>query len=145
MNIDGQNLEYELIFDGVNYVANVPTTKTGKYDVEISYFRHKDDAEPLDKINEPVYFDYSKEYDIFTNETNDVMFNVAKKAAGNFSEDGYEYKASEAELNSTSYISTMMVFMLITVIIFLADVFVRKSDFIRKKKVDVAKTSLPQA
>lgn len=145
MNIDGQNLEYELIFDGVNYVANVPTTKTGKYDVEVSYFRHKDDAEPLDKINEPVYFDYSKEYDIFTNETNDVMFNVSKKAAGNFSEAGYEYKASEAELNSTSYISTMMVFMLITVIIFLADVFVRKSDFIRKKKVDVAKTSLPQA
>ena len=144
IDVDGTKTQYELVFDGVNYSANIPTPKTGKYNATISYYKNKGDSEPADQIDAPIYFDYSKEYDIFTDENNDVMFNVAKKANGNFNEESYTYLVTEEELNSTSFISTMMAFLLTSVVLFLVDIFVRKSDFLRRKG-KAANTSSPQA
>jgi hypothetical protein len=68
------------------------------------------------------------------------------KAANNgtYSQNEVNYSVSTDETSQSTYISTMMVFLLISVGLFLVDVFVRKSEIVFKKKVvDAGAISTP--
>lgn len=129
----GNENTYSLIYDGSNYITSIPSTTAGKYTVELDY--KSADQSSSDSVTYSVYYDYSSEYDFFTNADNTLLAKIASKADGkNYASASYEYKLEASQLEFTSYNSTMMVFLLISVVLFLADVFVRKSDFLFKKK-----------
>ena len=84
----------------------------------------------------PLYFDYSKEYDVFNNDANNVLYSMSKAANnGTYSQNEVNYNVSTDETSQSTYNSTMMFFLLLSVGLFLVDIFVRKSEFIKKKKV----------
>ncbi len=138
----GKTTEADLIYDSKNktYNANLPVTEKGKYSVEATY-SEKDDSGNYQIIETDTfsfYYDYSKEYDLLPNTGDNVLLNEMTKASDGTlyaNGDEYEYKISDNELNQYSYYSTMMIFFLVSVIIYLADIFIRKSTFKKKNKV----------
>jgi Ca-activated chloride channel homolog len=136
---DESEATYDLLYDGTDYSVTIPVSDTGKYNVEISYYETLADgsyeSEPTATENQPLYFDYSQEYNFFDDTDNDLMFRLAKQANGSNTVNRVEYATTDAELQYSSYFSTMMIFLLVSVVLFLVDIFVRKSDFIFRKKV----------
>ncbi len=135
---DNATTEYELIYNGSSYSVSVPVSKTGIYDVEINYYESNDgniSSEITATDTQPLYFDYSKEYNFFdTDMSSDILYRLASNLSGNTTSDRVDYNTSDAEYQYSSYFSTMMIFLLISVGLFLVDIFVRKSDIIFRKK-----------
>ncbi len=69
-----------------------------------------------------------------------MLSELTRSSSGTLYANGseYEYKMSDNELNQFSYYSTMMIFFLVSVIIYLADIFIRKTTFKKKNKTEVA-------
>ena len=147
-----------LAFDGAYYSGEIATGVQGaKYNIKLEYYTDnqwtntdgvisiKDNEEPIDEVETPLYFDYSKEYDVFNNDANNVLYAMSKAANhGTYSQNEVNYSVSTDETSQSTYISTMMVFLLISVGLFLVDVFVRKSEIVFKKKVvDAGAISTP--
>lgn len=137
----GKESEADLIYDSKNrtYNINIPVNEKGKYKVEATY--SEKDANGVYQIVEKddfsFYYDYSKEYDLLPNTGDNVLLSEMTKASSGTlyaNGDEYEYKVSDSELNQYSYYSTMMIFFLVSVIIYLADIFIRKSTFKKKNK-----------
>jgi Ca-activated chloride channel homolog len=130
--------EYELVYNGTSYSVSIPVGKTGTYNVEINYYESNNgnvSSELTASDTEPLYFDYSKEYNFFdTDSTSDIMYRLAKNLSGSTTTGRVDYNTSDAEYQYSSYYSTMMIFLLISVALFLVDIFVRKSDIIFRKK-----------
>lgn len=136
----GEEKDYELYFDGAKYTTTVETGATGKYNVHISYQPAKTDSkgnvtyEEKESLDLPLYFDYSKEYDVFTEENNDTLYNVSTLANGSLTVDKAKLSSLDKIIAFKSVKSSMIFFLLLSVILFLVDVFIRKSDFKPKKK-----------
>lgn len=135
---DNKEETYELLYDGSDYSCSIAMNATGKYTVEISYYESTDgvvSSTETATATLPLYFDYSKEYNFFSQEENDLMYRLAKQCNGANTSNSIEYGNSESEIAYSSYFSWMMIFLLISVILFLIDIFIRKSDFLFKKRL----------
>lgn len=138
----GKETEADLIYDSKNktYNVNIPVNEKGKYKVEATYSEKDDNGtyQVVEKDDFSFYYDYSKEYDLLPNTGDNVLLSEMTKASSGAlyaNAEEYEYKVSDSELNQYSYYSTMMIFFLVSVIIYLADIFIRKSTFKKKNKV----------
>ncbi|MCH3966365.1 MAG: VWA domain-containing protein [Bacilli bacterium] len=141
---DGQEAEYDLFYDGKSsYAGDISTPKSGKYDVTIHFSYHKDGAEELtaaDPVEEALYFNYSKEYNTF-DEDSDVLYKLSKQN-GTYNTDKVALSTLDSELQYKSYDSSAVWFLLATVILFLIDIFIRKSDFRPREKKNKNKNTL---
>lgn len=132
--------EYEFIYDGKQYVSDFKTGEVGAYNVKVSYtYSDYDDNGKVIEITvtseNNIYFDYSKEYDFFSvDETNKDVLDKLSEKNGNLYHDEYRYGIKDSEIQFRNYISSMLWFILASVILFLIDIFVRKSDFKNLKK-----------
>lgn len=141
----GTASEMDLIYDYKNktYNINLPVSEVGKYTLEATY-SEKDASGNYQKVETNTftfYYNFSKEYDVLpTTGDNTLLSELTRSSSGTLYANGseYEYKMSDNELNQFSYYSTMMIFFLVSVIIYLADIFIRKTTFKKKNKTEVA-------
>lgn len=131
--------EYDLRYDGSTFSAEVETGEVGLYQVEVTYSYDvtKEDGSVETKTNEPevrqLNFDYSSEYDRFPESTSTLLYSLTKNT-GKVTYDSVDYQISSSEFAFKSYKSLNVVFRIIAVVLLLIDIFVRKSDFKKKKK-----------
>ena len=131
--------EYDLRYDGSTFSAEVETGEVGLYQVEVtySYDMTKEDGSVETKTNDPevrqLNFDYSSEYDRFPESTSTLLYSLTKNT-GKVTYDSVDYQISSSEFAFKSYKSLNVVFRIIAVVLLLIDIFVRKSDFKKKKK-----------
>lgn len=132
----GTVTEYVALYDGIDYSTVITTGEIGKYILYISYSSIQEDGNCKEIATEqlPLYFDYSKEYNVFDDNANTLMYDIAKKANGDLGYDEVIYNVSDVQLSVSSYNSTMLIFILVTVILFLVDIAIRKTDFRKKAK-----------
>ena len=97
----------------------------------------KEDGSVETKTNDPevrqLNFDYSSEYDRFPESTSTLLYSLTKNT-GKVTYDSVDYQISSSEFAFKSYKSLNVVFRIIAVVLLLIDIFVRKSDFKKKKK-----------
>lgn len=129
---DNSVANYDLVFDGTSYITTINTTSIGEYSVKLTYKASKEESVE-ETYSYPLYFDYSSEFDTTNGTDNTLLYNLSKQN-GNYYKGNYQLNILDSELQFRSYNSSMLWFLLATVIIFLIDVFIRKSDFKKKKK-----------
>ena len=131
--------EYDLRYDGSTFSAEVETGEVGLYQVEVTYSYDvtKEDGSVETVTNEPevrqLNFDYSSEYDRFSESTSTLLYSLTKNT-GKVTYDSVDYQINSSEYAFKSYKSLNVVFRIIAVVLLLIDIFVRKSDFKKKKK-----------
>lgn len=127
----GEEKVYSLSFDGTSYVGGIDCPINGKYDVRVSY-KPSDSSKEEETGDYTLYFDYSSEFDFTKDQDNTLLYDLSK-SNGSYSKGKYELKTLDSELQFMSYRSSMVYFLIASVIIFLIDVFIRKTDFKKKK------------
>lgn len=131
--------EYDLSYDGYTFSGDIETGTIGLYEVEItySYEQKNEDGSFTTVTNDPVSrqlnFDYSSEFDRFPDTSSTLLYSLTKNS-GKVSYDTVDYEVSNTELSHQSYQSLNFVFRIVAVVLLLIDIFVRKSDFQKKKK-----------
>ncbi len=131
--------EYDLSYDGSTFSAEVETGEVGLYEVEVTYSYDvtKEDGSVETVTDEPeikqLNFDYSSEYDRFPESTSTLLYSLTKDT-GKVTYDSIDYQVSSSEYAFQSYKSLNVLFRIIAVVLLLIDIFVRKSDFKKKKK-----------
>ena len=135
----GDKIESQLFFDGTQYSGNVPTADIGTYSVHINYKHHitMTNGEvmmvPLGEGDYNLFFDYSSEYNVFDASDGELLYELASNRE-DVTVNEPNYAALSQELQYTSYRSTSLWFLIATLALFLADVFVRKGEAKKKKK-----------
>ena len=115
-----------LYFDGKNYTATIDTPLSGDYQLTIS------DEEQKVEEDFSLRYNFSKEYQM-NNGGEELLTKLSSKTGGTYQKKrSSDYSFLNAEIDTLSYASTSLYFLLTAVILLLADIFVRKSDF-RKK------------
>lgn len=137
----GDTTEYTLNFDGESYSTNVDTPIVGQYPTTIKLLVKEEGSTEYvekDKLDITINFDYSKEFNFFDDNDNNLMYNLALQAGGTYSSvDNVQYKISDAEKQEARYKDTNIYILIGAMVIYLADIFVRKSTFkVKKKKKD---------
>lgn len=136
---NGEKVQSQLFFDGKQYSGNVPTADIGTYTLHINYKHHitmtngETMLVPLGEGDFHLFFDYSSEYDVFDASEGELLYNIATKR-DMVSINEPNYAAMDEELSNQSYRSTSLWFLIATLVLFLADVFVRKGEAKKKKK-----------
>ncbi len=124
---------YTMVFDGSSYIATIDTTIVGEYSCALTY--QNTGSSEANTYTYSLFFDYSSEYSIDTENEGTLLYDLSKEN-GNYYKGKYSFDLLDSELQYRSYDSTMLYFLLASVILFLIDIFVRKSDFKKKKKKD---------
>ena len=115
-----------LYFDGKNYTATIDTPLSGDYQLTIS------DEEQKVEEDFSLRYNFSKEYQM-NNGGEELLTKLSSKTGGTYQKkNSSDYSFLNSEIDTLSYASTSLYFLLTAVILLLADIFVRKSDF-RKK------------
>ena len=115
-----------LYFDGKNYTATIDTPLSGDYQLTII------DEEQKVKEAFSLRYNFSKEYQM-NNGGEELLTKLSSKTGGTYQKKrSSDYSFLNAEIDTLSYASASLYFLLTAVILLLADIFVRKSDF-RKK------------
>ena len=139
---NGTETSYKPYYDGTAYSILLDTPVVGDYKVHIVYNHHvtwnngEVHMELLGEIDYPLHFDYSKEYNLFDVNDGEILYRLSK-SNGNTSVNEVNYETLSSEIEFRSYRSSMMWLLFASLAIFLADVFVRKTDF-KKKKLESA-------
>ena len=139
---NGNQTSYKPNYDGNGYSVLVNTPISGDYKAHIVYRHHvtwnngEVHLETLGEIDYPLHFDYSKEYNLFEANDGEILYRLSK-ANGSTSVNEINYETLSSEIEYRSYVSSMMWLLFASLAIFLADVFIRKTEF-KKKKVEAA-------
>ena len=88
---------------------------------------------PLGTGDYNLFFDYSSEYNVFDASEGELLYELASNRE-EVAINEPNYAALGEELQYTSYRSTSLWFLIATLVLFLADVFVRKGEAKKKKK-----------
>nr|MCR5514690.1 VWA domain-containing protein [Bacilli bacterium] len=135
----GETAESQLFFDGKQYSGNIPTANIGTYSLHINYKHHitmtngETMMVPLGEGDYHLFFDYSSEYNVFDASEGELLYQLAS-TRDQVSINEPNYAAMSEELTNQSYRSTSLWFLIATLVLFLADVFVRKGEAKKKKK-----------
>jgi hypothetical protein len=138
---NGTEYKGQLFFDGTGYSANVPTYEIGTYSVHIEYKHHitLENGETMvvplgsGQSDYNLFFDYSSEYNVFDASEGELLYELAT-TRDQVSINEPNYAAMSEELTNQSYRSTSLWFLIATLVLFLADVFVRKGEAKKKRK-----------
>lgn len=123
--------DYNMVFDGTSYIVTIDTPVTGEYICQLSY--QGSDSSESNIYTYSLFFDYSSEYDMTKEENTSLLYDLSKQN-GSYFKGKYSLNILDTELQYRSYDSSMVYFLLASVILFLIDIFIRKSDFKSKKK-----------
>lgn len=141
VNGEETNSSYDLIFDGESFSYNVPTPKTGFYKALISFSKLNPETntyELVESIHVTYSFDYSSEFNFFDETKNTLLNQISSQCGGSIlAENNIRFDISDNQLTEASYVSLMVWILLAAVIIYLADIVVRKSLFKKKAKKEV--------
>lgn len=140
---EGVETEYTPYFDGSAYSVLLDTPIVGDYKAHIVYTHHvtwnngEVHMEKLGEIDYPVHFDYSKEYNLFEQHDGELLYRLSR-STGSTSVNEINYETLSSEIEFRSYRSTMMWLLFASLAIFLVDIFIRKSEFKKKKPLETA-------
>ncbi|MBR3266511.1 MAG: hypothetical protein IKI55_00060, partial [Bacilli bacterium] len=81
-----------------------------------------------------LFFDYSSEYNVFDASEGELLYELARSSGKEVTINDINYAQMNEELQYQSYRSTSLWFLIATLVLFLADVFVRKGEAKKKKK-----------
>ena len=132
---DNTSASYDLAFNGTSYVSTINTPVNGKYTCKLTY-KGSAEGSQENEYTYSLFFDYSCEYDLTYGTDNTLLYNLSK-SNGHYYKGKYSLDLLDSELQYRSYTSSMLWFLLATIIIFLIDIFIRKSDFKKKKHTKV--------
>ena len=139
-----EKVSYDLIFDGDSFSYNLPTPKVGFYKATISFSKlnPKTNAYELSEKVEMTYsFDYSSEFNFFDDNRSTLLNEISSQCGGSIlAEDNIHFNIADNQLTEASYVSLMVWILLAAVILYLADIVIRKSLF--KKKVKKEKEEI---
>jgi len=135
---DQSEAKYELPYDGEAYSVTVATPVKGEYKIHISYSENYGTSEEPNYVetqtkDAPLFFDYSKEYDNFSTSQNTTLATLVKKMKGKLTHEKADESLSDESVSVTTYVSTMFFFLILAVVLYLVDIFVRKSEFKKRK------------
>ena len=84
-------------------------------------------------------FDYSSEFNFFDETANTLLNQIASQCGGSIlAENNIHIDMSNNQLADSSYVSLMVWILLAAVIVYLADITIRKSVFRKKEKKEVS-------
>ena len=131
---------YDLIYNGSSFTYKLPTPTVGFYEAKISFYKLNADTNEYDLLettNITYSFDYSSEFNFFDQNENTLLNQIASQTGGSIlAEDNIRFDISNNQLSESNYVSLMYWILLAAVILFLIDIFVRKSIFRKKEKKD---------
>ncbi|MBP5091806.1 MAG: VWA domain-containing protein [Bacilli bacterium] len=134
---NGESKDYTPTYDGSGYSVLLDTPSVGDYKVHIVYNHHvtynngEVHMEKLGEVDYPLHFDYSKEYNLFEANDGEILYRLSA-ANGSTTVNEVNYETLSSEIEYRSFRSSMMWLLFASLAIFLADVFIRKSEFKRK-------------
>ena len=142
-----------LYYNGTYFTGDVFTGVAGaRYTVDLTYNPSEEGGETATNNGVVIYFDYSKEYDFFSDSDNTLLSDLitsandsSSAASGDnlhhyFLNGAYNWETNSEQIAHQSWYSSMIWFILASVILFLIDIFIRKSDF-KKKGGDIKKSA----
>lgn len=136
------NSTYDLIYDGNSFSYDVPTPKVGFYKTIVSFSKLNPTTNTYELVEraDTIYsFDYSSEFNFFDDTKNNLLNQISSQCGGTIlAENNIHFDISSNQLTEASYASLMVWILLAAVILYLADIVVRKSLF--KKKVKKEET-----
>lgn len=139
-----EKASYDLIFDGDSFSYNLPTPKVGFYKATISFSKLNPTTnayELSEKVEMTYSFDYSSEFNFFDDNRNTLLNEISSQCGGSIlAEDNIHFNIADNQLTEASYVSIMVWILLAAVILYLADIVIRKSLF--KKKVKKEKEEI---
>lgn len=135
---EGEPLDYNLIYDGESFHTTIQTPAVGLYRATITFSRK--DAEtgdyvPVEESTIVYSFDFSSEFNFFDDHENTLLYELSSQSGGSLlPEDGIRITIDDSQLGDAQYESTMVWFLLSAVIVYLADIAIRKTVFRKKPK-----------
>ncbi len=136
---DGKSVkEYDLAYDGDTFSAEIETGEVGQYTIQATYSYDKKDGDKTERVtldpeSRQLNFDYSSEYDRFPDTASTLLYSLTKDT-GQVTYDKVDYQVSSSELAYKHYSSLNVFFRIIAVLLLLVDIFIRKTEFKKKKK-----------
>lgn len=132
----GTSEDYSLIYDGSSFIGEISTPEVGIYKMTITYSKLDADTGDYQVSETRDYFfsfDYSSEFNFFDDTENILLYQLADQGGGTqLLEDDIVFEMNDDQLSQATYKSAMVWFLVAAVIIYLADITVRKTTF-RKK------------
>ena len=132
----GEPFEAILTYDGTTFQGEVATPEPGLYDLRLVYSRLNPDNglyEEEETLDYVYSFDYSSEFNFFDDQPTTLLYELSSQSGGRqLAEEDIRLDISDSQLQQASYSSSMVWLLLSAVIVYLIDIFVRKTTF-RKK------------
>lgn len=129
---------YDLVYDGESFHAAVATPKNDFYEMEISFSRLDPETNAyanVEKTHVIFSFDFSSEFNFFDDSTNTLLYQLSSQGGGSLlPEEDIHFDIGENQLSDAQYESAMVWFLLAAVILYLADIAIRKTIFCKKAK-----------
>lgn len=139
--------DYTLVYDGESFKGQIQTPNVGIYDATITYSKLNEETgeyETLETIDYTFSFDYSSEFDFFSDKDSILLYQLTDQSGGKLlAENDIRYEISSGQLSQASYTSAMVWFLAASVVIFLVDITIRKTTF-RKRNANKEKTQNTQ-
>lgn len=133
---------YDLVYDGSSFTYNLPTPNVGFYEAKINFSKLNSETNEYEVVETTtvVYsFDYSSEFNFFDETENTLLNQIASQCGGSIlAENNIHIDMSNNQLADSSYVSLMVWILLAAVIVYLADITIRKSIFRKKEKKEVS-------
>lgn len=138
---------YSLVYDGTSFNQQIPTPEVGLYEATISFSRLNPDTseyEAVETTDVIFSFDFSSEFNFFDDHENTLLYQLSSQSGGSLlPEDDIRLNIQDNQLSDAHYQSTMVWFLLAAVIIYLADIAIRRTIFKKKPKQEEAVTETP--
>ena len=133
---------YDLVYDGSSFTYNLPTPKVGFYEAKVNFSKLNSETNEYELVETTtvIYsFDYSSEFNFFDETANTLLNQIASQCDGSIlAENNIHIDMSNNQLADSSYVSLMVWILLAAVIVYLADITIRKSIFRKKEKKEVS-------
>lgn len=137
-----ESSSYELTYDGSRFSYKVPTPNVGFYEATVKFSKLNSATNEYELVEETktiFSFDYSSEFNFFDDSKNTLLNQLASQCGGSIlAENNIHFDIDSNQLTEASYISLMVWILLAAVIVYLADITVRKSIFRKKEKKEVS-------
>ena len=133
---------YDLVYDGSSFTYNLPTPNVGFYEAKVNFSKLNSETNEYELVETTtvIYsFDYSSEFNFFNETQNTLLNQIASQCGGSIlAENNIHIDMSYNQLADSSYVSLMVWILLAAVIVYLADITIRKSIFRKKEKKEVS-------
>lgn len=144
----GTPMTYHLIYDGESFRTTISTPDVGFYRATITFSRLDSTTGEYAVVEQSTFvysFDFSSEFNFFNDHENTLLYELSSQSGGAMlAEDNIHLTMDDSQLSESQYQSAMVWFLLAAVVIYLADITIRKTVF-RKKVKKEENTEVPDS